>query len=235
MNSDRAQLDALSRRQSPGLVINGARYPVPGVNVTTWLDDPKRAPPVTDGYRREAEKVEAIVLHTSSGKLVGVKPGSRPCTLAESLAIYQARTERAVSWHLTIGTDGDVIQQCDLATWMAYHVETANGWTVGIELVQHPSDPSLYEVQLQAMVAVIKVAARALGIPPRVMVGADGSPIIAPVRALMLKKYGGRDGRFRGVIGHSHLVPTTVRGPGDPGPEPFRALLAAGFEGFPSP
>ena len=85
------------------------------------------------------------------------------------------------------------------------------------------------------MVEVVRAACNAMGIPKRVMVGENGDPIVAPVKSLTLKKYGGREQVFNGVLGHSHVVPTTVRGPGDPGPEPFRALLRAGFEAVPSP
>lgn len=213
-----------------GLVIEGKRHPVPGVRVITWLDDPKRAPKLTDGVRR-ASKVDGIVVHTSRGILVGVKPGSRASRMDDNLALYQTRAARAVSWHITIGTDGEVYQQEDLATWTAYHVETANHWTVGIELAQNSDDPSLYRVQLDAMVAVVSVACDAMGIPRRVLVSSPGVPLVSPVPSLTIRKYGGLGRRFRGVLGHCHLVPPRVRGPGDPGPEPFAALLAAGFEG----
>lgn len=228
--------NAVASPSGGGLVIDGRRYVVPGVNVVSWLDDPTRAPKVTDGWRRGASKVEGFVLHTSRGKMAQVKPGARPSTKDEALALYQARTKRAVSWHLTVGTDGDVYQQADLSTWMCFHAETANGWTVGLELAQHDDDASLYQEQLDAMVAVVAVACEVLSIPKRVMVDAAGRPVLTPVPALVLKKHGGaREERFEGVLAHANLVPATIRGPGDCGPAPLEALLRAGFEGVPAP
>jgi len=216
---------------SGALVIDGRRVEVPGVNVVTWLDDPARAPKITDGSRRDASRVLAFCLHTSKGRRAQVKPGSRPSSRAELLARYQARTERDVSWHLTVDTDGDVLQQEDLATWMAWHVEEANGWTIGAELIQHEDDPSLWEAQIAAAVAVVAATCGALSIPRRVLVGPDGAPWTKPVPELLMRKYGGPGGRWAGVLGHCQLVPADVRGPGDPGDGIFRALLAAGFEG----
>ena len=51
-----------------GLIIDGVRVPVPGVRVTTWVDDPKRAPPITDG-RAITKRPIAFVWHTSKGIL----------------------------------------------------------------------------------------------------------------------------------------------------------------------
>ncbi len=212
-----------------GLVIAGRRVPVHHVDVTTWVDDPKRAPPITDGSRRDAAKVQAFVFHTSRGRRAGVKSGARPSNRAELLARYQSRTTRSVSWHLTIDTDGTVLQQADLAHWAAWHAESANGWTIGAELVQHEDDPSLWEAQLAAAVGVCSAACAALGIPRRVLVGPDGNPWVRPVPELLLRKYGGPETRWAGVLGHCHLVPPSVRGPGDPGEAVFRALLAAGY------
>lgn len=215
---------------SGGLIIAGRRVEVPGVNVVTWEDDAARAPKITDGHRRDPSKVLAFCLHTSKGRRCSVKPGARPSNRAELLARYQARTERDVSWHLTVDTDGDVLQQEDLATWMAWHVEEANGWTVGAELIQHEDDHSLWEVQVAAAASVVEATCAALSIPRRVLVGPDGAPWVKPVPALVMKKYRGPGQRWAGVLGHCNVVPDTVRGPGDPGPWAFAELLRRGFE-----
>jgi len=216
-----------------GLIIAGARVAVPGVRVTTWRDDPAVAPPITDGRERPAGSALALVMHTSRGRRAALREGARPSDKGERLARYQARTKRKVSWHLTGDTDGDVFQQADLATWLAWHVEEANGWTVGYELVQHRDASDLWRVQLDAAVAVCTAACVALGIPRRVLVGEDGKPWLQPVPSLLMAKYGGPGGRWGGVLGHCQLVPDEVRGPGDPGDAIFRALLDAGFEGVP--
>lgn len=211
-----------------GLIIDGARVPVPGVRVCTWRDDPKRAPRVTDGATRTVKPV-AIVLHTSRGVRGVVRDGARASTRAETLALYQTRTAREVSWCATVDTDGDVLQQCDAATWTCWHAGHANRWTVGIEMVQHPDTGDLWRAQVDATVAVVRVLCDTLGIPRRVPVGADGRPVVGVVPSWQSAAKGGAATRWPGVIGHRHL--TTDRGPGDPGDAIFEALLAAGFAG----
>jgi hypothetical protein len=211
------------------LVIGGKRVPVPGItDGATWLDDPARAPRVTDGKPRDASKVRGIVLHTSRGVRGSVREGARPSSRAETLALYQARTEREVSWHLTVDTDGTVLQQADAALWTAWHASHANGWTVGIECVQQPDSGDLYRVQVVALVAVVEALCGALAIPRRVPVDAHLRPLAGPVRAWQSAGEGGRGEKWPGVLGHRNL--TKNRGAGDPGDGVFEALLAAGFE-----
>ena len=223
------------------LIVAGVRWPVPSVEGASWLDDPKRAPPATDGVARAAHKVRALVIHTSRGASGGkLRPGGQASTLAETLARYQASTSREVSWHLTIDSDGTVLQQADLATWTTWHASHANSWTVGIELVQHPDSPDLWQAQMAALVAVCDAAAVALAIPRRLLLDAGGAPLLRPVRGLLSPAARSRDGallggrgeRWAGALGHCHLVPSHVRGPGDPGPLPFEALLRAGWSGL---
>jgi hypothetical protein len=223
------------------LIIAGVRWPLASVEGASWLDDPKRAPSVTDGAPRAAHKVRGIVLHTTRGARGGrLRPGGQASTRAEALARYQAQTAREVSWHLTVDTDGTVLQQADLATWMTWHAGHANGWTIGIELVQQADSADLWEAQLAALVAVCDAAAVALAIPRRVLLDAGGAPLLSPVRGLLSPaarsrdgaQLGGRGERWGGAIGHCNLVPSHVRGPGDPGPLPFEALLRAGWQGL---
>ena len=211
-----------------GLVINGARVIVPVVNVITWLDDPRRAPKITDGKPR-TRAPSAVCLHTSRGVRGNVQPGSRESSRAEVLALYQARTARQVSWHLTIDTDGDVLQQEDLSAWMAWHASHANGWTVGIELVQHPESGDLWQAQIDAAVSVVTTICDTLSIPKRIPVDASGAPVRGTVKAWQEASEGGKQGSWSGVIGHRHL--TVNRGVGDPGDWIFLALLARGFAG----
>ena len=211
-----------------GLLINGVRYPVPGVPVITWADDPKRAPRATDG-RVRVNAPTGIVLHTSRGVPGGVREGSRVSTRAEQLARYQASTPRDVSWHITVDSDGDVLQQADLSTWMAWHASSANGWTLGIECVQHPDSGDLWTKQLEALVSVCRTICAALSIPRTVPVDAHGKPFSGVVKAWQEKGEGGQGKRFAGLVGHRNL--TRNKGPGDPGDAVFMALLAGGFSG----
>lgn len=212
-----------------GLIIDGVRVPVPGVRVTTWVDDPKRAPPITDGRERSASAVRSIVLHTSRGVRGTIRDGSRDSNRAEVLALYQSRTARQVSWCLSVDTDGDVLQQCDAARWACWHAGHANAWTIGIEMVQHPDTGDLWRVQVDACVAVVGALCDALAIPKRVPVDASGKPFAGVVPSWRSVAKGGKATQWPGVLGHRNI--TTDRGPGDPGSSIFEALLSSGFAG----
>ena len=210
-----------------GLIVAGARVPVPGVSVTTWIDDPKRAPPITDG-RAVTAPPRAFVWHTSKGILCrAAAPDSIPSTHAERLARYQSRTAREVSWHITVDTDADVLQQADPARWMCWHAGGANAWTLGAELVQRDATGTLTVPQIRAAADVTDAVCAALSIPRRVLVDASGAPWVRQVRDLQSTKAGGRGKTWAGVSGHVHL--TTNRGPGDPGPLLFAELIARGY------
>jgi hypothetical protein len=197
------------------------------VRVTTWVDDPKRAPPITDG-RAITTPPRAFVFHTSKGILCRTAaPDAIPSTMGETLALYQSRTERQVSWHLTVDTDADVLQQADPARWMCWHAGGANSWTLGAELVQRDSTGTLTVPQIRAAADVTDAVCAALAIPRRVLVGPDGAPWVKQVKDLQSIGGGGRAKTWAGVIGHVHL--TTDRGPGDPGPLIFAELIARGY------
>ena len=208
--------------QTTGLIIAGARVPVPGVDVVTWLDGPK-VPRVTDGRARKADAVKAIVLHTVHGKVGPLaERGSAPSDRAERYARYQSSTSRDVSWHLTIDTAGTVVQSADLATWTCWHATAVNPWTIGIELVQE-ADGTVYRPQLDVVIWVCEVLCDHFAIPTRVP-ARNGVPIVGVVPRLT-----GSQGPWGGVFGHRNQ--TTNRGKGDPGDHVMEALLAAGFEG----
>jgi hypothetical protein len=210
-----------------GLIVNGVRVAVPGVRVTTWLDDPKRAPPITDG-RSITAPPRAFVWHTSKGILCrALAPDAIPSTHAETLALYQSRTAREVSWHLTVDTDADVLQQADPARWQCWHAGGANAWSLGAELVQRDATGTLTEPQIRAAADVTDAVCAALAIPRRVLVGPDGAPWVRQVKDLQSTRAGGRGLTWAGVLGHVHL--TTDRGPGDPGPWIFAELIARGY------
>ena len=216
-----------------GLIIDGRRYPVPGVRVVTYLDDPVRCPRVTKGNARPASAATAVMLHASRGRSGVVVPGSRESDKAAKLVRYQVRSERDASWCITIGSAGDVWQQCDAATFATWHATVANQWSVGLELAQTADTPDLTQAQVDACVAVVRVLCEALRIPLRVpVVGHDGdswSVCNKPVRAWQSRKQGGEARAVSGVLGHRNV--TTSRGKGDPGDGVFLALLASGFAG----
>lgn len=230
-----------------GLVINGARVAVPGTRVVTWLDDPRRAPHATDGGRRGADECLAAIWHTSKGMLCErALPEVVPSTADDLLVLYQTRTERKVSWHVTVGMDADVWQQADLETFTTWHAGWVNGWTWGGEMVQDAKG-RLTRPQIVAAANVTDAACAAQGIPRRVLVGADGRPWTGPVldlvspRAIHYKTgapLGGRGKTWAGVLMHAHVSHRsagdgkgtgTGRGPGDCGPLLMAELIARGY------
>jgi hypothetical protein len=204
------------------LIIDGQRVETPGLETISWLDDPA-VPRVKDGRRRVPQSARAVVLHTVHGKLGPLSDvPSVPSVRAERYARYQAGTAREVSWHLTVDTDGTIVQSADIAAWTCWHATAVNGWTVGIELVQE-ADGTVYRPQLAAVVALCDLLCARLGIERRVP-ARGGVPIVGVVPRLT-----GTDGPWSGVFGHRNQ--TRNRGPGDPGSSVFLALLAAGYAG----
>ena len=204
------------------LVIDGQRIETPGMETISWLDDPA-VPRVKDGRRRVPQSARAVVLHTVHGKLGPLSDAaSAPSVRAERYARYQAGTAREVSWHITVDTDGTIVQSTDVAAWTCWHATSVNGWTVGVELVQE-ADGTVYRPQLAAVVALCDLLCARLGIERRVPARA-GVPIVGVVSRLT-----GTDGPWSGVFGHRNQ--TRNRGPGDPGSSVFLALLAAGYAG----
>ena len=204
------------------LIIDGQRVETPGIESISWLDDPA-VPRVRDGRRRVPQSARAIVLHTVHGRLGPLSDvPSVPSVRAERYARYQAGTAREVSWHLTVDTDGTVVQSADVAAWTCWHATAVNSWTIGIELVQE-RDGTVYRPQLAAVVALCDLLCARLGIERRVP-ARGGVPIVGVVPRLT-----GTDGPWSGVFGHRHQ--TRQRGPGDPGSFVFLALLAAGYAG----
>ena len=211
------------------LIIDGQRVQTPGLETISWLDDPA-VPRVRDGRRRVPQSARAIVLHTVHGKLGPLSDvPSAPSTRAERYARYQAGSAREVSWHLTVDTDGTVVQSNDPGTWYTRHAEHATGYSIGIEMVQQQDSPDLWQAQIDATVRLVTVLCEVFNIPKVTVVNASGAPESGIVRDWQEADEGGRQLAFNGVAGHRNL--TRNKGPGDPGDLPFQALLAAGFRG----
>ena len=213
---------------SSGLTLNGRLVPVQGLEIVSYSTG--AVPRATDGRARTADKISAVVIHTTRGVAgAQLRPGSRASVLAESLARYQATTARDVSWDFTVDSDGTVVQSNDPGTWYTWHAEHANGYSIGIEMVQQQDSPDLWQAQIDATVRLVTVLCEVFGIPKVTVVKASGAPESGIVRDWQEADEGGRQLAFNGVAGHRNL--TTNKGPGDPGDLPFRALLAAGFRG----
>lgn len=212
------------------LVFGDIAHEVEGLRSVSYLDNPALAPRITDFNPRE-RRVRAIILHTTSGSCGRgrVKPGNFPGddTRGAVLARYQVRTARRVSWDYTVDRDGVVFAQNDPLERSSWHATAWNPISVGIELVQD-ADGSLYEDQLAAMVALVDELTRRLRIQRQIAWRGD-APILERL-ARADEKGSKRGSDLVGIYAHAHN--TKDRGPGDPGPAPFRALKLAGYEGF---
>lgn len=212
------------------IIIGGIAHEVPGLRSVSYLDNPTLAPRITDSNPRE-RRVRAIILHTTSGSCGRgkVKPGNFPGddTRGAVLARYQVRTARRVSWDYTVDRDGVVFCQNDPLERASRHATAWNPISVGIELVQD-ADGSLYDDQLAAMVALVDELTRRLRIQRQIAWRGDAPMLERLARAD--EKGAKRGADLVGIFAHAHN--TKERGPGDPGPAPFRALRAAGYEGF---
>ncbi|MDP3275671.1 MAG: peptidoglycan recognition family protein [Deltaproteobacteria bacterium] len=201
---------------SRGILVAGRRYGVPWARVVTWLDDP-RVHELAGNRGQRRERVRAIVLHTTWGRLGELVAGSGP-TIGFG---YVAANSRAVdkSWDFTVDRDGTIYQQSDPAHWFSWHAGAVNPWSVGIEMAQG-QDGALYADQLRSAVELIEVLARVFGIP-RVLPWRDGAAQLRVLGAVRAGQYTGLQGLF------AHANFTEDRGPGDPGPGAFGVLWAA--------
>lgn len=204
------------------IVLGGRKHEVEGT--VSWLDD-QNVPRATNTNRRTTW-IRAIVLHTVHGKLGPLRQGIKPSTRAEAYAKYQAATKRMVSWDYTVDTDGTIVVSNDPLERYTWHAGLVNRYTVGIELVQD-SDGSVYAGQIDALVRLVDFLTRVLGIQRQVP-ARKGVPIVGVLDRLTAR--GGAGADVCGVYGHRNVTP--MRGAGDPGDHPFRALLDAGYEGF---
>lgn len=211
-----------------GLIINGARYPVPCVRVVTWEDDP-RVPKAVHGAPRDSADVTGSVVHTSRGKRYSVTRDTGSPAKGLRVARYLGRrNSRQVSAHFVVAGDGTVYQIADCGNWRTNNAGTANGFICGGEVSQDDDDPSLTQAQVAAFVATMHVIHDVLRIPKRVpMVG--GRHVIEDVKAWLSRKSGGEQRAFSGCAGHRNT--SASRGEGDPGDPLMEALRASGFAG----
>lgn len=209
-----------------GLVFAGQRVIVPGVNVISWLDDPKLTLKMPeDGRRRRTGNVQIVGLHSTRGapdsddpRPQTLLPGLGPSTRAGYEVVEDWRNDhRCAGGHLVGDFDGVVYQLADLVDHETYHATSINPLSVGIEIKQGRKQNEFHVGQLAAIVAVVDVITAKLGIPRCIPDRYRG-----PLDRLAA---GGRD--YYGVCGHRDQ--TGRRGAGDPGDFVMDALAAAGY------
>ena len=218
------------------IILNDKKLEIPGMKTLSWLDGDPKIKYVTDkGVRKRRTRL--IVMHTHEGVkgslLEGVGPNT---TIDERLALYQVTTDRYVSWDGTIDMNGDLTWQndpCKNFTWQAGQ-DTINNVGLGIELVQKITTENgsargdLWKGQIEKAVLLIDFLTAKLGIQRQIPWDkARNRPVLTQIPRLQ-KSDGGAD--MVGIIGH--VMITTTRGPGDPGPYIFEALRDAGYELF---
>jgi len=137
--------------------------------------------------------------------------------------------ERPGGAHLVVDQDGSAYCCADLLLEAAYHAKTANGCSVGVEVVQGREHADVYYGQLDAASKLILWVCRYMPVPIQWQVPAryGGGPS-ARITSSMLGRPPLAD--IVGVVGHRDL--TSTRGAGDPGDAMMDALERAGCERF---
>jgi hypothetical protein len=214
-----------------GFVLGGQPELAERLWVQNFLDNPKlHLAPDDQRARSESERrwIRAIVLHTTGGIPGGknlteqvIHPGFGPSSRAGERIVgdWTHDHARPGGAHLIIDFDGRVYCCADLLATAAYHAETANGSSVGIEIAQG-KDASLYDGQLDVAVAVVDWLTERLGIQ-RQFHGPYQGGAVGRLTGILIDT---------GVFGHRDL--TNKRGKGDPGDAVFAKLQAAGYECF---
>ena len=195
----------------------GGPFEIPGVRTITT--------PSTDYRRPRIAPVQLIVLHsTGEHGTQTVVPGSRPVTnqLAWSDANLRAGAERRASWDATLIGDGTLLWHSDPVRFESYHASGMNPRSLGIEIAQGPNG-EINQTQIDAMVLILDFLTAYFGVQ-REIPWYHGAPDrrVMPRFSLL----GGQD--YVGIVGHRNGDSNKS----DPGDGIFRALHAAGYEGF---
>lgn len=211
-----------------GVIINGQRERIPGIDVENWLDDPiLRLRRLEDFKERKTSWIRQVILHTTKGIPGGgdaraqvIRPGfGPPVDAGERCARWWSKSPDAAGAHLVVDFDGQVSCCVDLLTEAAHHARHANHTSIGIEIYQG-SEAELYEGQLQVVVRLCDFLTRRFGIQrqiPHQYVGASDR-LSDP----------GEIERVVGILGHRDL--DKRRGRGDPGSKIIYLLGDAGYE-----
>lgn len=212
--------------QGTGVIFNGQRYIVPGLNVINYLDDPQlRLTMGEDGrVRRAGEPLELVVLHVTKGDKQEVLPGIGPSVGGKRIADH-FRNDKDKDGkphhggaHFLVDRDMNVYQLADAGNEIAYNASltTVNNRSVSIENQQGPKG-ELNAEQLRACAILVRWLCIKAKIPFVYAWPYKGKPI----PALAKKDLGG----IKGVIGHRD---SKNRGWGDPGDAVYSYVKLAG-------
>lgn len=211
-----------------GVIINGKRELVPGLQVTNWLDDPVLRLRRGEDFRvRRTTWIRQVVLHTTKGIPGGndlrpqkIRPGLGPFTNAgEACSRWWSKSPEAAGAHLVVDFDGQVSCCVDLQTEAAHHARHANDTSIGIEIYQG-RDAEMYEGQLDLVVRLVDFLTRRFGIQRQIP-----HQYVGPIHRLMDPQ---EIQDVVGVVGHRDL--DNRRGRGDPGNRIMNLLGMAAYE-----
>lgn len=202
-----------------GLIVNGRKVTIPGVDVVNHLDAPQFAMSHEDGdTRAPGQRITLIVIHTTTGEMPQfLKNGRGPVgDLAERNVRYWSTNAGVASAHLVVDLDGSIVQIADVVRKVTFHAGAppVNHASIGIECAIG-RDGFLYQVQMESLIAVLDTLTRQpeIDVPRQYASGRWPIPNVAGV--------------FRGIIAHRDVG---GRGEGDCGPVPYQFLNAARYD-----
>lgn len=218
-----------------GMIVNGVREMIPGLDVENWRDDLRhrlKIGPGGDGTTRRALAPQLVVVHSTKGIPGGTnrKPqrfrsGAGPKgSAAEATVRYWTRSAVQAGAHIIIDFDGQIICTADLHTETTYHAGGVNDISIGIEVVQGEAEDHayFYDIQRQRTLSLLDWITRRFRIQRQFPKGYTTGGWVP-----RLGKNGGRT--CRGVC--QHRDQTSNRGAGDCGDWLVDDLSAAGYEG----
>lgn len=209
-----------------GLIIDGARELVPGLDIDNVHDNPILRLSAEDVRPRRTTWIRQILLHSTKG----IPGGSdvRPQDIRMGFGPSMSAAERCSrSWsgskavggaHLVIDFDGKISCFADLKTESAQHAGLANSTSIGLEIYQG-SAAEMYVGQLEVVVSLVDWLTARFQIQRMIPAGPYAGPIHRLTQNLE---------DVVGVLGHRDV--TNRRGRGDPGSKIFFMLGAAAYE-----
>ena len=210
-----------------GVVIDGKRELIPGLDVENFFDEPSFRLTGEDVAPRSTRWLRQVVIHTTKGVPGGndhrpqeIRMGIGPSmNAAERCRRTWSGSKSAGGAHLVIDFDGRITCFADLLTESAQHAGHVNSTSLGLEIYQG-SDAEMYMEQLDVVVTLVDWLTARFGIQRMIPSGPYAGPIHRLTESVE---------DVVGVIGHRDV--TIRRGRGDPGSKIFYMLGAAGYEG----
>lgn len=222
-----------------GIILAGKAVAMPGFDIENFLDNPALKLASGDVRPRSSHEqafIHLIVMHSTGGIPGGtdlrpqtILPGFGPSSNAGERIVgsWTHDTDRPGGAHIIVDFDGRIYCCADLITQAAYHAQSANGCSVGIEVVQGHGQAELYASQIAtaAKFALTLCAIMPTAIQRQIPTAYHGHPI---PRFVSSQPTSLALATVVGIVGHRDL--TSNRGEGDPGNAIMDDLETAGCE-----